>query len=57
MTYTKGFWILEDIGNGVVRVTQQVHADPAGKLPDWLTNSAVVETPFKTMRNLKTLLE
>ncbi len=57
MTYMKGFWKLTPMGDGTVEVIQQVHADPAGNIPDWLSNSAVVDTPYKTLYNLKQKLE
>ncbi len=52
-----GFWQLTDKGNGTVEIMQQVHADPGGSIPDWLANSAVVDTPFKTLLNMKKRLE
>ncbi|MEM7104505.1 MAG: START domain-containing protein [Bacteroidota bacterium] len=57
MSYMKGYWIVENLGEGKLRIDHQVHADPAGKLPDWMINAAVVETPYKTLLNLKRLLE
>ncbi|MEM6726087.1 MAG: START domain-containing protein, partial [Bacteroidota bacterium] len=56
MTYLKGHWLLTP-QNGGVEVLQQVHADPAGKIPDWVANSSIVDSPFKTMGNLKERLE
>lgn len=47
--YLKGYWSFEDLGNGTCRVTQQVHADPGGNLPQWLVNSAVIDNPLNTL--------
>ncbi|MEO1437001.1 MAG: START domain-containing protein [Bacteroidota bacterium] len=54
--YLKGYWLLTP-QNGGVEVLQQVHADPGGKIPDWVANSSIVDSPFKTMGNLKDRLE
>lgn len=53
----KGHWSLKDKGNGYVEVIQQCAAEPGGSIPDWLANSAVVDTPYNTMYNLKTYIE
>ena len=53
MTYMKGFWELDKLDNGKVRIIHQVHADPGGGVPDFLVNAAVVDTPYKTMSNLR----
>jgi len=50
-----GFWKIASAGNGV-RVTYQIHADPGGSIPRWLANSTVVDTPFKTLKNLRSYL-
>ncbi|BDS14802.1 START domain-containing protein [Aureispira anguillae] len=53
----QGHWIIQDKGNGYVSVVQQCVAEPGGSLPDWVVNSAVVDTPLQSMSNLKTYLE
>ena len=52
-----GFWKITPNADGTVRVTQQVHASPGGRIPDWLANSAVVDTPYNTLLNMKQRLE
>lgn len=54
---SKGYWLFTDLGNGTIKIVQQSVADPGGNLPDWLVNSAVVDTPFDMMMGLKKLLE
>jgi hypothetical protein len=48
-----GFWLIEEMPYGLVRVTQQCIADPGGSLPNWLVNSAVVDNPFNTLLGLQ----
>lgn len=52
-----GFWQITAKKDGMVEVIQQVHASPGGRIPDWLANSAVVDTPFQTLLNMKRRLE
>lgn len=52
-----GFWRITPLKDGMVEVLQQVHASPGGRIPDWLANSAVVDTPFQTLLNMKRRLE
>lgn len=56
MTYMVGFWKLTPRGDQV-EIIQQVHADPEGKIPNWLANFAVVDSPYKTFSMMKELLE
>lgn len=53
----KGYWLIRDKGNGWTEVIQQCVAEPGGSLPDWLANSAVVDTPYNSMYNLKKYIE
>lgn len=51
-----GFWLLERVRDEV-RVTQQLHIDPEGNLPPFITNSLLISGPFKTFKGLKNKLE
>lgn len=53
----KGHWLIRDKGNGWTEIIQQCVAEPGGSLPDWLANSAVVDTPYNSMYNLKKYIE
>lgn len=53
----QGFWLLTDQGNGRIEVLQQCVAEPGGSIPDWLANSAVVDTPYQSMYKLKKYIE
>ena len=46
-----GTFKLEPCKKGV-QVTWSQHTDPAGKLPDWLVNQFVEDTPYWTLKNL-----
>lgn len=54
VTQMQGFWEFKPLENGEVQVTYQVHADPAGSLPNWLINSLVVDMPFHTLKAMQT---
>ncbi len=56
MTEGAGFWKIKEVKEGFFEITYQFHANPAGKIPSWLANSFVVETPFKTLQNLREIL-
>lgn len=53
----QGYWMLKDKGNGYVEIVQQCAAEPGGSIPDWLVNSAVVDTPYNSMYKLKQYIE
>jgi hypothetical protein len=55
--YMTGSWLFEPTENGQVLVTYQVHADSGGSLPEWLANTAVVDTPYYTMSNMAKMLK
>ncbi len=40
-----------------VSVTYQMHASPGGAIPNWLANQTVVDTPFGTLKALRSYLE
>ena len=49
----EGQWRLRDLQNGQIEITQQALADPAGSIPDWLANSAIIDTPFSTLQSMR----
>lgn len=51
-----GFWELKAKETNTVVVKYQFMANPGGKIPTWLANSSVVSNPFKTLINLKKIL-
>ncbi len=53
----EGLWVLSARGRDETHIVQQISADPGGSLPAWFVNQFLTDSPFKTMRNLKRLLE
>jgi hypothetical protein len=52
-----GFYILKPLPDGSIEVTWQHHIEPGGGIPKWLVNSLLVDTPFKTLRNLRQIVK
>lgn len=51
------FWIVEKLGTNRCRLEYIVYADPGGNIPEWLANSAAVDVPFDTFKNIKKALK
>ncbi|MDF3030647.1 MAG: hypothetical protein K0R03_1205 [Moraxellaceae bacterium] len=51
-----GRWEFRPLGNGKVEVTMSGHADPGGRIPDFLINMVVEDTPFQTLLGLRRML-
>lgn len=51
-----GQWKLVPNAEGV-SVTYQMHASPGGAIPNWLANQTVVDTPFGTLKALRSYLQ
>lgn len=51
-----GQWALVPDAEGV-NVSYQMHASPGGAIPNWLANQTVVDTPFGTLKALRTYLQ
>ncbi|MFA6126768.1 MAG: hypothetical protein WC699_05650 [Bacteroidales bacterium] len=50
-------WTITPIGKASAHVILEGYADPAGNIPDWITNLAIVDTPINIIRGLKVLAE
>lgn len=46
-------WILTPHKDGTVEIVYQLLVDPAGNIPAWIVNMAIVDGPFETMINIK----
>jgi ribosome-associated toxin RatA of RatAB toxin-antitoxin module len=44
----KGLWTLTPLGNGVIEVKYELLVNPAGSIPAWVVNMAVVDGPYET---------
>lgn len=42
---------------GGVNVTYQMHISPGGSIPNWLANQTVVDTPYGTLKALRSYLQ
>ncbi len=51
-----GNWILEPLSDYKTRVTFQMHLEPGGGIPEWLTNARVVDSPFEALTNMREIL-
>ncbi len=52
----KGYWLIERFGKGV-KLTQQLHLDPRGNIPAFVSNSFILKGPFKLFSELKSKLD
>jgi hypothetical protein len=53
----EGYWHFKETSSGNVQVTQIAASEAGGSVPAWLANSAIVDTPFYTLLNLKNHIE
>jgi len=56
MPDSKGSWQFKQRKNNMVQVSLQYHADPGGKIPAWLSNSFVVDSPYETLKAMKKMI-
>lgn len=56
MNRVNGYWMLEPLGSGRVRVTYRLHSEPGGTVPDSLVNSSLVDIPYNTLYNMQRLV-
>lgn len=52
-----GYWRVEPVSEGKVKVTYEVHTEPGGEVPAWIVNKFVVDAPFNTLSGLRELAE
>lgn len=46
-------WIVKSAGEGMANVVFEGIIDPAGKIPDWISNMLIVDSPFKSITGLR----
>lgn len=46
-------WSITPIGNGLVHLTVEGFADPAGDIPAWLANMAITDTPLNMLHEIR----
>ncbi len=54
--YASSEWHFTPKGDDRVLVESYAHVDPNGKVPAWLINLLIVESPYKTMKNMRKLI-
>jgi hypothetical protein len=47
-------WTIVPKPNGIIHVTLEGFADPAGSIPAWLYNMVITETPWKVIKSVMT---
>jgi len=57
MPESEGFWMLSPQGNDKTAIIYQFYGDPGGSIPEWVINAFLVDSPMKTLDNLKIIAE
>ncbi len=57
MPIADGTWQVKELSGGKISIRFQYLADPGGKIPAWLANAFIVDSPYKTLLNLKKKME
>lgn len=50
-------WDLVPATNGVTTVTLSAHVNPTSVMPKWITNRLIIESPFQTMKGLRSRVQ
>lgn len=50
-------WHFTEKGDGQVLVENFAHIDPNGPTPAWITNLMLVDSPYKTLKNMRKIIE
>jgi hypothetical protein len=50
-------WIIQPEGHGLIHLTLEGFADPAGDIPAWIVNLAITRTPFNVIKAIKDQLK
>jgi hypothetical protein len=53
----EGAWNILPLSENQCRVVFRLHIEPAGEIPSWLANIAVIDTPYHTLNNLKEMVK
>jgi len=57
MAEAAGKWVFTPLGDGKTEIFYTFYGDPAGSIPNWVINMFIVDGPYKTLTNLKQLVE
>lgn len=53
----EGAWNILPLSETSCRVVFRLHVEPAGEIPSWLANLAVIDTPYHTLCNLREMVK
>ncbi len=53
----EGYWHFKEISPDNIQVTQVAVSEAGGSVPAWLANSAIIDSPFYTLLNMKNYIE
>jgi hypothetical protein len=53
----EGAWNILPLSENSCRVVFRLHIEPAGEIPSWLANIAVIDTPYHTICNLRDMVK
>lgn len=56
MPSADGHWDIEAVDQDTVQICFEYYSDPGGGIPPWLVNMFIVQSPYKTIKNLRTLV-
>lgn len=46
-------WSFEPLKDGRIKVVNEAHIDPGSALPGWITNMLLVDTPYETLKAMR----
>lgn len=53
----EGGWNILPLSENSCRVVLRMHIEPAGEIPSWLANIAVIDTPYHTLNNMRDMVK
>ncbi len=53
MPFCQGEWKAKSVGQNRLEVTLQMLVDPGGNIPAWLANQFIADSPYNTLKNLR----
>ena len=56
VTRSSGFYRFSQNRNNTITIVWQMHYEPGGDLPGWIANGSLVDTPLKSLQNLKKIV-
>jgi len=57
MPESEGLWLLTPLDSAHTDIIYQFYGDPGGSIPEWVINAFLVDSPLKTIANLKEIAE